>query len=73
MLTVFMGAPLIGLFFMSNGFSRRDNQFISLLFLGFCFLTLAFYYVSDYTQFHFNALSDILFTNIISILRGMFG
>ena len=72
MLTVMMRAPVVGIYFKYNSFRVKSNTVLYSAWIGFCVLSFAYYYVSAYTEFHFNSIPDILFTNGITILKGMF-
>lgn len=72
MLTVMMGASVVGIYFKYNTLEVKNNTVLYCVWLGFCVLSFAYYYVSAYTEFHFNSILDILFTNGITILKGMF-
>lgn len=72
MLTVMMGAPVVGIYFKNNSLKLASNSVLYCVWIGFCGMSLVYYYFSAYTEFHFNSFTDILFTNGLTVLKGMF-
>lgn len=72
MLVVFIGAPLIGLSFKTSNLSKTGNSFLFIMLLGYCTVSLLYYFINGYFAFNYNDVFEILFTNVVTILKGMF-